>query len=114
MTDTKPVTKKALNDFIHWSSTRYNRYLGFGSKKQNVDTVYNSLKNGYFTDERGREDKAKIVFTIECSGSVGENGLGRVWRIKQGGDVYTVDCATKTISTKYTKRSITFLCNPTT
>ena len=28
------LTKKALNEFIGWSTSRYNNYLGYGTKAQ--------------------------------------------------------------------------------
>lgn len=111
------LTKKALNEFIGWTTSRYNNYLGYGTKKQNVDTVYNSLKNGFFTDERGRQDLTKTIFEIQCASPVGENANGRArgrgasnkyWKTKQSGDDYTIDCIEKTIVAKHSKRTIKF------
>jgi hypothetical protein len=110
----KPVklTKKALNDFIVWSSTRYNNYLCLGTKKENVDTVYNSILNGFYTDDRGKSDPSKVTFTIECAGGVGENGNGRYWRLpgrKKPGDYkYQIDCGAKTITGLQTQRILQF------
>jgi hypothetical protein len=103
------LTKKALNEFITWSTTRYNDYLGYGSKKDNVKIVFNSLTNGFYTDERGRKDESKKVFIIKCAQSVGENGSGRYWKNNSAGEDYTVDCINKTISAKFSKREIKFL-----
>jgi hypothetical protein len=111
------LTKKALNEFIGWTTSRYNNYLGFGTKKQNVDTVYNSLINGFFTNERGKQDEAKTIFEIQCASPVGENyhyksgGGGSKplhWKTKQSGDEYIIDCINKTIVAKYSKRTIKF------
>ena len=76
------LTKAVLNEIVMWSKSRYNDWLGFGTKKQNVDTVYNSLVAGFYTDERGKQDKEKTVFEIQCATSVGENGSGRYWQAK--------------------------------
>lgn len=92
-----------------WSSSRYNNYLNFGTKKENVDYAYNSLKAGHYVGWRGKEDKEKTVFTLECAQGVGENGLGRSWRTKGGSDDYIVDCVNKTVTKKYRKEVIGFL-----
>jgi hypothetical protein len=97
------LTKKALNEFISWSTSRYNDYLGFGTKKQNVEKVFAALTTGNY--------KGETVFKIECSGSVGEtyNGKGlRYWKTKQGGGIYTINCIEKTISEQYSGRQIAF------
>jgi hypothetical protein len=101
------VTKEVLNKFITWSTSRYNNYCGYGTKKENVNIVFNSLKNGYYTDG-GKEDPEKKIFVIICANSVGENGNGRYWRTKQGGDEYTIDCMNRTIIAKYSKRILQF------
>src|SRR5690348_3120720 len=64
------LTKSALNDFIRWSTSRYNNYCGYGTKKENVDIVYNSLIAGCYVDWHGRLDESKKVFTIQCAGGV--------------------------------------------
>lgn len=101
------LTKKAVSDFLQWSSTRYNDYLGFGTKKQNVDTVFNSLKNGHYTDEKGRT-KDENTFTVQCATPTGSNRSQRSWKINGSGEEYTVYCESMTITAKYSKRSITF------
>lgn len=108
------LTKSTLNDFIQWSSTRYNNYLCLGTKKQNVTTVYNSLVNGFYTDERGKEDQTKTVFTIECAGAVGETWNGksnRYWKLssKPQDYKYEVDCINKTITAMPSFRKIQFM-----
>lgn len=102
------LTKSALNDFIKWSTSRYNNYCGYGTKKENVDIVYNSLIAGCYVDWHGRLDVSKKIFTIQCAGGVGENGNGRYWKTKSSGDEYTVNCETMTIEAKYSKRVIKF------
>lgn len=97
------LTKVALNNFIMWTSTRYNDWLGYGTKKQNVEDVFKALNEGHF--------KGKKIFTIKCAGPAGENpqrGRGRSWRTKTAGDTYTIDCELKTITTEYSGRSIRF------
>lgn len=107
------LTKTALNKFIQWSTSRYNNYCGYGTKKENVDTVFNSLKAGCYVDWRGRKEEDKKVFTIHCAQGVGENGLGRSWRTKQCGGAYTIDCEKLTIEEKYSNRTIQFLTTQT-
>lgn len=111
------LTKKALNDFIGWTSSRYNDYMGYGTKKQNVNTVYNSLQKGYYVSDRGTEQPDRKVFTIECASPVGESGPqgrkhhGAYWKTKQAADEYTIDCVAMTITAKYSQRTIQFLNN---
>lgn len=94
------LTKKALNDFIHWSTSRYNNYCGYGTKKENVDIVFASLNAGHYVGWRGKHEEDKKVFTITCASSVGENGNGRYWRTKQAGGDYVIDCENMTIETR--------------
>lgn len=103
------LTKKALNEFIGWTTSRYNNYLGYGTKKQNVEIVFKALKEGNY--------KGQTIFKIQCASPVGENyhytsggGTSRpsYWKTKQAGDDYTIDCAEKTITAKYSKRTIKF------
>ncbi len=115
------LTKKALNEFIGWTTSRYNDYLGFGSKKENVETVYESIGYGfytkiYFTKDGTRmmakTDVNKTIFEIECASPVGEIGTnkrGSYWKTKQCGDHYTINCIEKTITAKYSKRVIKFI-----
>ncbi len=114
------LTKKVLNEFIGWTTSRYNNYLGFGNKKDNVLTVFNSIKAGYFINSWYRKDKTQSLvgekntttFKIECASPVGESGTnkrGSYWKTKQGGDEYTIDCINKTITAKYSKREIHFI-----
>lgn len=104
------LTRKALNEFIGWTTSRYNSYLGFGNKKENVDKVLKALTEGNY--------KGNIIFEIECASPVGENMNGKAkgrgarnkyWKIKQSGDNYTIDCINKTITAKYSKRTIKFI-----
>lgn len=107
------LTKKALNDFIVWSTSRYNDYCGYGNKKDNVDIVYNSLKNGCYTGWRGKKDESKTKFEICCSTGVGENGLGRVWQLKgrrKSGDwSYEIDCVEGTIKGLQSQITLSFI-----
>lgn len=93
------LTKKAISDFIVWSSSRYNDYLNFGNKKENVDRVLNSLKSGCEVHFNGSKNESKTRFEIECSGGNGEGYGNRYWRLKgRSGDyVYVIDCAEKMI-----------------
>ena len=121
-TEITPVklTKKALNDFIGWTTSRYNNYLGFGTKKEAVDKAFYSITNGFYTSvwfrkdgtKSEQKDESKVIFEIECASPVGESGTnkrGSYWSTKQGGDCYTVDCKERTITAKYSKRVIKFL-----
>ncbi len=101
------LTKKALNDFITWSTSRYNNYCGYGTKKENVEIVLNSLQAGHYVG-CGKHEEDKKIFIIQCASSVGESGSGRYWKTKQGGDEYTVNCETLIIEARYSKRSIKF------
>ena len=120
------LTKKALNDFIGWTTSRYNDYLGYGTKREAVDTAYHSLLNGFQTTAWYRRDKTRVeernedvkIFEIKCASPVGENSNGRArgrgasnsyWKTTQSGDEYTINCETLTIEAKYSQRSITFL-----
>lgn len=109
------LTKKALNDFISWSNTRYNDYLGFGTKKQNIDTVYNSLKNGFYTNERGKQDESKKIFVIESASPVGESGPqgnkhhGKYWKTKTTGGKYQINCEEKTVEDLNSKTILKFI-----
>lgn len=114
------LTKKALNEFIGWTSSRYNDYMGYGTKREAVDKAYYSIKNGYYTsvifqrngrrDER--KDESKILFTIQCASPVGESGSqnrSSFWRTKQVGGSYTIDCKERTITANYSKRVLKFI-----
>ena len=114
------LTKKALNEFIGWTTSRYNNYLGYGTKKEAIDKVFYSIINGYYTSvwfhkngtRREQKDEQKVIFEIKCASPVGESGTnkkGSYWSTKQVGDDYTVDCLQKTITAKYSKRTIKFL-----
>lgn len=91
------LTKKILNAFIMWSTSRYNSYLGFGTKKNNVDMVFNSLTYGHYFDGK-KTDVAKKIFQIECSAGNGE-GYNRHWRLKgsPGDYKYEINCTEKSI-----------------
>lgn len=98
------LTKSALNKFIGWTTSRYNDYLGYGTKKQNVELVFKALNEGNY--------KGQKIFDIQCASPVGENGNYKkgfkAWGTKQAGDDYIIDCESMTITAKYSKRSITF------
>lgn len=94
------LTKSALNKFIVWSSTRYNDWLGYGTKKQNVEDVFKALTNG-------GED-----FEIQCASPAGENpqrGSRKAWRTKQSGGKYSISITDKSITNIYTKETLNFL-----
>lgn len=117
------LTKRALNEFIGWTTSRYNDYLGFGTKKEAVEKVFHSINRGCFVhvqfSRKGERlerpaDESKTVFVIECASPCGErptnkSGSTRNWGTKQSGDEYTVDCKQRTITAKYSKRVIKFL-----
>lgn len=77
------LTKSALNSFIVWSTSRYNNYLWFGTKKKNVDEVYEALKVGHRTVKKWNEEAKDFYFEhepyfkIECSGGNGESWNGK-------------------------------------
>lgn len=100
------LTKKALNKFIQWSTSRYNYYLNFGTKKENVEMVFKALKDGFRNTHKGPETK----FQIECSMGNGEGQGYRYWRLKgRAGDFkYEVDCVEKTITGIQTGNKIKF------
>lgn len=75
------LTKSAINKFIIWSTSRYNDYAGFGTKKENVERVFKSLQAGHFVGFDGRADLSKTKFIIECTQGNGE-GYKRNWRLK--------------------------------
>lgn len=95
------LTKSALNKFIVWSTSRYNNYLGYGNKKENVELIFNALKEG--------NHKGQTIFRVECAQGAGESGAGRYWKVKGGSDNYFINCETKTIEGEYSKRLIEFL-----
>lgn len=115
------LTKKALNQFIGWTTSRYNDYLGFGTKKENVETIYESIGYGFYTRIYFKRDGTRVmagtdvnktVFEVKCASPVGESGTnkrGSYWKTKQGGDHYTIDCVNKIITAKYSKRTIQFI-----
>lgn len=107
-----PLTKKNISDFISWSTTKYNDYLGYGTKKEAVNTVFYSFiyrckmnASIYYKDtkfyKKGdvqlQEYPEINSFKIKCSGSCGENSTGKYWRIKQGGGEYLIDCESMSI-----------------
>lgn len=117
------LTKKVLNDFIGWTTTKYNDYLGYGTKKEAVLTAYHSLLKGYLVQvyvysrdtqfyKKGdldiREKPEVKIVEFQCSGSCGENQRQRLWKTKQGGEQYIVDCINKTITAKKSNRVIKF------
>lgn len=117
------LTKKVLSDFICWTTTKYNDYLGYGTKREAVLTAYYSLLKGclvqvyvYNRDtkfhKKGdldiRENPNVKIVEFQCSGSSGENQHQRLWRTKQGGEQYLVDCIDKTITAKKSNRVLKF------
>lgn len=106
------LTKKFLNDFIVWSTSRYNDYLGYGTKKENVDIVYASILKGYYVGWRGKENKEITKFEIQCSGGNGEGYGNRYWRLKgrrkSGNYQYIIDCDRKTITGVQTNETFKF------
>jgi hypothetical protein len=98
------ITKKALNEFITWSQSRYNDYLGYGTKKQNVELIYNALIAG--------GHKGAHIFSVQCAGAVGETHNGksfRYWKTKTAGGDYVIDCKEKSILERYSNRKIYFI-----
>ncbi|GAB3708490.1 hypothetical protein [Flavobacterium koreense] len=117
------LTKKVLNEFISWTTTKYNDYLGYGTKKEAVLTAYNSLLKGYYVQanvysrdtqfhKKGdvilKENPEVKIVEFQCSGSCGENQRQRLWRTKQGSEQYVVDCINKTITAKKSNRVMKF------
>lgn len=104
------LTKKALNDFIQWSNTRYNDYCGYGTKAENVAIVYNSLLAGHYIGYNNKPEEGRTTFKIQCALSVGENGRGRYWRTKANllDWEYKIDCINKTVKGVNSKRMIQF------
>jgi hypothetical protein len=107
------LTKSALNKFITWSTSRYNDYLGFGTKKYNINEVYNSLKAGHRVSGTGKNPQPGVTkFTIECSAGNGEsyNGNFRYWRLKgrKGDYRYEIDCIEKSVTGIPSMNKITF------
>ena len=120
VTEKVKLTKKALNDFIGWTTTRYNDYMGYGTKREAVETAFSSITNGFYTqvsfdrkkNRNDRKDESKIVFELKCASPVGENitkNKNSYWKTKQGGDTYTVDCKSKTITALYSQTVIEFI-----
>lgn len=119
------LTKKAISDFVSWSSTRYNDYLGYGTKKEAVLTAFHSIDRGYVVkvyvytkgkrkgDIEYREDNTKNTIELTCASPLGEHptnkrGSSRYWATKQSGGSYIVDCARKTITSSKTGEFIQF------
>ena len=110
------LTKRVLNEFIGWTTSRYNDFLGYGTKKEAVDTAYHSLVNGFKTTVWYRRDKTRIekrdeqiqIFEIKCASPSGENS-NSYWKTTQAGDDYIINCNTMTIEAKYSKRVIKFI-----
>jgi hypothetical protein len=104
------LTKSALNSFIIWSTSRYNDYLGFGTKKENVTLVFNSLLQGFYAGFNGKGDPTKTKFRIECSAGNGEGYGNRYWKLKgrKGDYLYEIDCIEKTITGLPSGESLAF------
>lgn len=98
------LTKKALNNFIKWSTTRYNDWLDYGTKKQNVEKVYQALTDGNY--------HGRFTFTIESASPSGETYSGknfRNWKISTTGSKYTINCIDKSITNDHTREIIHFI-----
>jgi len=94
------ITKSNLQKIISWSSTKYNDWLGYGTKKQAVELAYKTLKDG-----------VKIV-EIQSASPVGENphrGNKKYWKTSQSGSKYIVDGVNKTVTNFYSKEVIQFI-----
>lgn len=94
------LTKTALNNIIQWTSTRYNDWLGYGTKKQNVDLAYDILYKGIGQKE------------IQCASPSGENphrGSKKYWKTKQSGGKYLIDGPAKSITNLYSNETVYFL-----
>jgi len=112
-----------LNNFIGWTTTKYNDYLGYGTKKEAVLTAFHSLIKGYYVQaivysrntqfyKKGdvvlkEKPEVKIV-EFQCASPCGENRRQKLWRTKQGSEEYVVDCVAKTITAKKSNRVIKF------
>lgn len=112
------LTKKALSDFIQWTSTRYNDWLGYGTKKEAVLSAFHTIQSGHVVRctvqsrdgkfaKKGevsfRYEEENKTLTFECASPSGErptnkSGGSRYWRTKQCGSKYTVDCESKSIT----------------
>lgn len=94
------LTKSALNKFITWSSTKYNDWLGYGTKKQNVEFAFKLLNDGNKSEE------------IQCANPSGENphrGSRKYWKTKQSGGKYLVNGFDKSITNLYTNEALYFI-----
>lgn len=95
------LTKYRLNEFISWTSTRYNDWLGYGTKKQNIDKVFFNLNNSIGED-----------FTIKCASPSGENphrGSTKYWKTKKSGNEYYINIVEKSIINMRTKETLYFI-----
>lgn len=109
------LTKKALNEFLQWTNTKYNDYLQYGTKSQNVEIALNSLNAGHYVNGAWT-DKNKTEFVLECASAAGENAYlssgYRNWRLKskrRGSERYHVDCINRCIKEERHKGEIHFL-----
>lgn len=117
------LTKKELNNFIDWTTTKYNDYLGYGTKKEAVLTAFHSLLKGHLVQvyvysrdtkfhKKGeldiRENPDVKTVEFQCASPCGENQRQRLWRTKQGSELYVVDCIAKTITAKKSNRVLKF------
>ncbi len=110
-TNTTPlkITKTNLNKVISWTTTRYNDWLGFGTKKEAVEKIFKALKEGNY--------KGANTFLVECASPVGEtsskgaNGHYRSknWPTKQCGGKYLINCSEKTITEQIRQLTIQFI-----
>lgn len=94
------LTKTALNNIIQWTSTQYNDWLGYGTKKQNVELALGIL------------EERKIILEIQCASPAGENphrGSKKYWKTKQSGGKYLIDGPAKSITNLYSNETIYFL-----
>jgi hypothetical protein len=97
--DKLKITKTNVNKIISWSKTRYNDWLGYGTKKEAVNKIYKALKDGIGE-----------VFIVQCASPAGESYNGRFsyWKTKSAGGKYEVDPVRRTIKNMYSGEVITF------
>lgn len=80
-------TKTNITKVVIWTTTKYNDWLGYGTKKQAVADVLEAFKHGE-------------IITLKCASPAGENpqrGSRKYWKTKSSGNSYVVDGIKKTI-----------------
>lgn len=113
----RKLTKKNLKSFISWTTSRYNNYLGYGTKAQNICRIFDSFIQGCDVGYNGKEKIITEFFKVECASPVGENyhytsggGTSRpkYWKTKSAGDTYYVLVKELVIVAFYRKEIIIF------